>query len=516
MFDFREEHGNNLPTIRIQKIVMDNFKSVNHGEVTFHCGKHFVPYDTKSDILGVYGQNGSGKTSLVEALAILRYVMRGAVIPDPYIECISKRGDHSRLSFVFDLQYPDGKIRKVMYSFSIAAIEKSIEEQANEIESYAHRKQYKQRVVVYDEVISMSGDFEDTQKPMKPIIDTSSTDDVFEPKAKQRVFVNTSEAIEELKFIKRLTWDKACSFIFYKDTMQIFYDSELYSEYFQVLMELRYYADYYLYVVDTRSFGFIRSGLAIPIYTRQGTLPIDIREPTVIPTEIADDIVNEIDSLNTVLEQLIPLLSIELRTLYDTVTKDGESGRLVELIAKRDDIEMPIRYESDGVKKIISILSLVIAVFNDRSITVAIDEIDAGIYEYLLGELLKMIQDSGKGQLIFTSHNLRPLEVLNKEFICFTTTNPDNRYYRMKGVGATNNLRNTYIREIMMNDQDEELYKKTKSYKTLDALTKAGIALAGAAAVVGAVAAGASAIVPGVAGGVAAKVAADAVKKSKG
>ena len=81
-----------------------------------------------------------------------------------------------------------------------------------------------------------------------------------------------------------------------------------------------------------------------------------------------------------------------------------------------------------------------------------------------------MVQDSGKGQLIFTSHNLRPLEVLNKEFICFTTTNPDNRYYRLKGIGASNNLRSTYIREILMNSQDEELYKRTKKYKTLDSL----------------------------------------------
>lgn len=36
---------------------------------------------------------------------------------------------------------------------------------------------------------------------------------------------------------------------------------------------------------------------------------------------------------------------------------------------------------------------------------------NGGIFEYLLGELLNIISEKGKGQLIFTSHNLRPLEI---------------------------------------------------------------------------------------------------------
>lgn len=46
----------------------------------FDCGKHFVPQGTQSDILGVYGQNGSGKTSLIEALSILKQIMIGYAV----------------------------------------------------------------------------------------------------------------------------------------------------------------------------------------------------------------------------------------------------------------------------------------------------------------------------------------------------------------------------------------------------------------------------------------------------
>lgn len=96
-----------------------------------------------------------------------------------------------------------------------------------------------------------------------------------------------------------------------------------------------------------------------------------------------------------------------------------------------------------------------IVVYNDSSITVAIDELDAGTFEYLLGELLRIISEKGKGQLIFTSHNLRPLETLDRGFIAFTTTNPENRYIRLNHVKTNHNLRDFYYRDIVLGEQNE-------------------------------------------------------------
>lgn len=119
-------------------------------------------------------------------------------------------------------------------------------------------------------------------------------------------------------------------------------------------------------------------------------------------------------------------------------------------------------------------LNLFVAAFNEKSVTVAIDEFDAGIFEYLLGEMLQMMEESGRGQFIFTSHNLRPLEVLSKKYVCFTTTNPDNRYYRMKNIGRNNNLRDVYFREIVMQEQDEQLYDSGKRFRIVSSLRRAG------------------------------------------
>lgn len=136
--------------------------------------------------------------------------------------------------------------------------------------------------------------------------------------------------------------------------------------------------------------------------------------------------------------------------------------------------QIPLKYESKGIKKIVSILHLLIVIYNQFSITVAIDEIDAGVFEYLLGELLKILSEKGKGQLIFTSHNLRPLETLDRGFVAFTTTNPDNRYIRMSGIKDNNNLRDFYFRDIMLGEQDEKLYHATNNAEIALAFREAG------------------------------------------
>ena len=48
------------------------------------------------------------------------------------------------------------------------------------------------------------------------------------------------------------------------------------------------------------------------------------------------------------------------------------------------------------IRKIISVLGLLISVYNRKSITVAIDELDSGIFEYLLGEILRIISEKGE------------------------------------------------------------------------------------------------------------------------
>jgi AAA15 family ATPase/GTPase len=144
-----------------------------------------------------------------------------------------------------------------------------------------------------------------------------------------------------------------------------------------------------------------------------------------------------------------------------------------ELISLRGDQKIPIRYESEGIKKIICILPIFIGAFSDPSMTIAVDELDAGIFEYLLGEILRVFQDYGKGQLLFTSHNMRPLELLNQQFIIFTTINPENRYIQIKRIKRSNNLRDVYYRDIQLGGEKETLYQETSRNALAFALEEA-------------------------------------------
>ena len=66
------------------------------------------------------------------------------------------------------------------------------------------------------------------------------------------------------------------------------------------------------------------------------------------------------------------------------------------------------------------------------------------------------------------------LEMIDKESIMFSTTNPNNRYIHMKNVRESNNLRNMYIRSITLGGQSEEIYEETDSLKIARAFRKAG------------------------------------------
>ncbi len=205
-----------------------------------------------------------------------------------------------------------------------------------------------------------------------------------------------------------------------------------------------------------------------------GTVMLPLETPVVIPQDMLGVVGKIIQNMNIVLEQIIPGLTISIKELGTQLMDGDQVGVRIQLMSRKNSKEIALKYESEGIKKIISILQLLIVVYNQSSITVAVDELDAGVFEYLLGELLRIISEKGKGQLIFTSHNLRPLETLDKGFIAFTTVNPKHRYVRLNNVKENNNLRDFYYRDIMLGEQNELVYEPTNNSEISFAFREAG------------------------------------------
>lgn len=133
----------------------------------------------------------------------------------------------------------------------------------------------------------------------------------------------------------------------------------------------------------------------------KGDFAVPLMEPVILDIK-KKDILNEIvDQINTVLYTIIPGMNIEIKDYGKQAMDSGEEGWKVELMSNREGKRtIPIRMESEGIIKIVSILNVLIQAFGNSSICLVIDELDAGIFEYMLGELLDIFNKSAKGQLI--------------------------------------------------------------------------------------------------------------------
>jgi len=464
--------------VRLAGVDIYNFKNVCEGHITLSCDQ--TKY--QASILGVYGQNGSGKTTLIDALQILKYVLTGRPVPSEYAEYINVDASAARLQYEFVIHDSKGTSH-AFYEFSI----KAVEDQSGQNIDVPSDAEKKIKVCVFDEVLKFGFENDRARMRKSSIIDTRNAD-IFLPESKYQIlFGDDPDVKNALRIAKAMAFGSSQSFIFSRSMIDELHKQENnnHSVEFQLyefcIMRLVYFGNYELYVIDRKSTGVISINI-LPLsfqFTHEpqhavGTIPLFLDQPTPVPDMTYGVINKVINNMNVVLTQIVPGLTISIRDLGPTVTKNGQNAHSIQLMSRKNSKEIPLLYESEGIKKIISILQLLIVVYNHSSITVAIDELDSGIYEYLLGELLRIISEKGKGQLIFTSHNLRPLETLDKNFILFTTTNPMNRYIRLSHVKTNNNLRDFYFRDIVLGEQKEEVYKPTNNAEIAFAFREAG------------------------------------------
>ena len=453
----------NREFLRIENISIENFKNVQKGSLDFENRRK----NYHASIVGVYGQNGSGKTALIDALQLLKLSLCGKVIPEKYADYVNVNKAHSTLKFQFKMQKKE-VFYDIWYQFSMKRVVDESEIEENDISN----SKIKYKVQIFDEILSFSYTSKEKKIRKNSLIDTR-TSEVFIPRSKYiELLEKNDEDVMELLLTKRLVQEQSRSFIFSREMLNRFRKSCSIDLYLDVINGLNTFGNKELFIIDTEHEGLINMN-ALPLAFKYkddkaemvGNLLFPLNVPAPIPNEATELVKKIIDNMNIVLQQLVPGLTIGVVDLGPVVSEEGNIARLFQLMSLKNGKEIPFRYESAGIKKIVSILQLLIVVYNNPSITVAIDEMDSGIFEYLLGELLNIISEKGKGQLIFTSHNLRPLETIDKGFIAFTTTNPDNRYIRLTNVKGNNNLRDFYYRDIVRGEQSELVYNPTNNFE---------------------------------------------------
>ena len=98
--------------VRITSIEIRDLKNIEFGTISFTSRKETF----NSSVLGLYGQNGSGKTALINAIDILRMLLKGESLPEQAVYLIRNDSPYAHLKFCFEIHSPDS-VYMVEYSF---------------------------------------------------------------------------------------------------------------------------------------------------------------------------------------------------------------------------------------------------------------------------------------------------------------------------------------------------------------------------------------------------------------
>lgn len=431
--------------IRLQSIEIENFMNIEYGHVRFPCNLKKDIFEQNPDIMGVYGQNGSGKTSLIHILTALEAMLAGRGLTKNAKRLVTAGQDSCRLKYFFSIQDDSDIQYKASYQFTLD-----------------------KDGTLTEERLSFSFQKENRWNPLIIAGWQSSANELLSPRYRLALIVGKDQdQKDQLRLAKKACIRSASSFLFCDELLaQTNPLEESLPNHFPLFQALSFYGKHQLHIIANRSTELC--------YLSTGRMSIALNGSTLIPESGLPPVNRSIYAVNLILEQIVPGLTIAAEPIGRQLTKDSKPGVIIELSSRRNGTAVPFAYESDGIKKIVSILHMLVTVYSNPSMTLAIDEMDSGVFEYLLGELLRILSQSGKGQLIFTSHNLRPLEVLPRNSILFTTSNPANRYIRLGGKRTGLNLRDHYYHDLILGGQKESIYQAAGNYTINRAFRLAG------------------------------------------
>lgn len=455
--------------IRIVGITIEGIKNVCYGSIKINSlneieNNNFLE---SGSILGIYGQNGSGKSTVLEATDILKYILEGKKLPDYIGSMINTSTNKAKLEYNF---YVDCDEFKGLVDYNFEIIQSKDE--------FSDDKNSTKYIIDYEKLTLKK--FKDGKWIRKRTLFEANSGKITYSKIKKTISKDTmmfSDVLYGLNPDASLIFGNGA-----KDRIAEEMESKDDKDLLWAVRILKYFSVRDLIIIKNDAMGsiYLDKFVSLNLYLqdseklKRGRIAINLFEPNILPINVFEDVKSVVKQISIIIKSLVPSLEIGIVNEKNQLTKDGEEGISFELVSIRDGKNIPLVYESEGIKRIISITSALVAAYNKESVCLMVDEFDSGIHEYLLGEILSIFNDSAKGQFIFTSHNLRPLEKLPYKSIIFTTVNPDNRYIYLSGVNSNNNIRDFYYSAILLGGQEEDIYSETRDYRIEKAFRKAG------------------------------------------
>lgn len=426
--------------MKIKSLKVINFKNIEESSIEF-----------KSNLSGIYGPNGTGKTAIIEAIEVI--------------------------SLYFNLNKPKEVTEKLQKKVNkLIMIGKTFSEIELKFESEEYiycvkikfSRDTEENIFVENETIEYKE--KDSRKKFNNLIQINNKLENIIPK----IFLMDSKNEDTTFFENELLSKKG---IHLKTIINEFNNFNSYTA-----LIFRHANDVEKNTMNDRFSNFIRHWEEInstlkmlivvtleeqALYNLDFLLPIKVHNENIHGTFTlkygSSNIYREniVNSLEEIIFQINTIFSVIVQNSKITIKKklvkqvDEINEFAVEIYVVRDGLEIPIENESTGIIKLISLLSALIYYIQDENAIIIVDELDIHIFEYLLAIILEKISQYAKGQLIFTAHNLLPMEKLNRNSIVISSKkNKEVVYTYLSGTSSTTNLRNKYLRSQSLWSED--------------------------------------------------------------
>ena len=191
--------------VRICEIRLTGFKNTTYGVVQMPSELNEAYFMRHADVLGIYGQNGSGKTAVIEAMDFIQRLLTGKPLPADAVEYIGKDQGHCSIEVTFAIEY-GGVQSQIIYTASLSRLEDN------------------NFCISRESLVSRLWNGEKFE-PKKTLLCFTSEDESgrFTPDYRYRALIKANEENKvNLGVARKIAQKEHCSVIFSKEGRQIF------------------------------------------------------------------------------------------------------------------------------------------------------------------------------------------------------------------------------------------------------------------------------------------------------
>lgn len=460
--------------MRIRSLRLINFKNLEDSTIEFK-GKN---------ISGIYGPNGTGKTSVIEAIDLLKLYFE---IERPKnknfleterekIKSLISKGKES-LKIILEIEIKENiyliELELGLNKFNDIMILK----EGIQIKSTKSRSVYKRLIELENNISLPQPKIYLYEKNKKEIQD-------YFLEIQKDIFNENNTSLQEI--ILKLNNFNSFISIFVSEVKKIVKNNkqikdkylEINKRCIEILISF-----YNINVISLKEQALSNLEIVMPINFNieiaQGTIPICCKNNP--RNSYGEEELNIIKKVIENVNKLFPLLTqgaiLECEEEILTKTEEGVKYSIKITVKRPNKEAIDIYHESTGMIKLFMLLSALMNILQRTDAILLVDEIDVHIFEYLLAYLLEILSNHSRGQLIFTAHNLLPLEKLNRDSIILTSFKDDKVTYEyFKGkISSSTNLRLKYLKAQYLWSEDNIqplVIKESKVESTIRELQK--------------------------------------------